>query len=58
MFHVLTLRKSFRRMKTNDFARVRFDVVPNKSVRRIEGATGTGRSLQMAGISTCPAAEN
>ena len=46
MFHVLTLRKSFRRMKTNDFARVRFDVVPNKSVRRIEGATGTGRSLQ------------
>ena len=33
-------------MKTNDFARVRFDVVPNKSVRRIEGATGTGRSLQ------------
>ena len=46
MFHVLTLRKSFRRMKTNDFARVRFDVVPNKSVRRIERATGTGRSLQ------------
>jgi hypothetical protein len=56
MFHVLTLRKIFRRMKPNDFGRVRFDVVLNKSVRRIEGATWNRTFPPTERNLTCPAA--